>query len=230
MKFVKVIIDGKEYYEKVEKVVKNENTEEKASEEKKIPEPEIIDADIEDGEEPGWTEKFNREAYDFFEKVGAGAKDLGEKIVSGAKDLGGKIKNGTERLFNKDKSEDPNSTEAKLLRLLPYMSKEDAHGVAVKLIENDKSLKNLDISTIMTFLTPEDCDAVFLRCIELDNRDYDIAKAIPHVSKAALSTMVDNYIAGKYPELDIDELYPFLSDSDIKRIFYHIIENDKKES
>ncbi len=228
MKFVKVIIDGKEYYQKVEETVPEAESAEQPEGELDT-EPEIIDAVIEDGEEPNWTEKFNREAYDFFEKVGTGAKDLGEKIVAGAKDLGEKIKMGTERLFNKDKSCDPTSTEAKLLRLLPYMSKEEAHGVAVKLLANDKSLKNLDIATIMPFLSSEDCDAVFVRCIELGNESYDIAKATPFVSEACLSAVVDSYIAGKYPELDIDSLYPFLKDSDIKKIFYHILESDNKK-
>jgi hypothetical protein len=38
-----------------------------------------------------------------------------------------------------------------------------------------------------------------------------------------LTKIVDNYIDGKYPDLVIDDLYPFLCDADIKRIFYHIL-------
>ncbi|MBQ9071320.1 MAG: hypothetical protein IJY23_08255 [Clostridia bacterium] len=235
MKFVKVIIDGKEYYQKIEEkdIIDESEVENKKSKEN---EPEIIDAEIENAEELSGSEKFKKDTQEFFEKVGNGAKDLGarivdgaknlgEKISVGAKDLGAKIKEGTERLFNKDKSIDPDSTEAKLLRLLPYMSKKDAHSVCEKLLANDETLKNLDIATIMPFLDKEDCDAIFVKCVEVNNTNYDLATAIPFVSAKCLSRVVDNYIAGEYPELDIDSLYPFLSDADIKRIFYHIIGN-----
>ena len=219
MKFIKVIIDGKEYYQRIddaEEIIIEEDEGEK-------PEPEVVDAKIEDGEEPTAGEKFKRDTQEFFEKVGNGAKDLGQKIADGAKALGAKIKEGTERLFNKDKSLDPNSTEAKLLRLLPYMSKEDAHGVCEKLLANDEALKNLDIATVMPFISGEDCDAIFVKCVRLGNKKYDLAKAIPYISKDCLSGIVDGYIKGEYPNLDIDSLYPFLSDADIKKIFYHIV-------
>lgn len=232
MKFIKVIIDGKEYYQKFDE---NDIIEDTSFDEKRESiESEVVDAKIENEQEPTGTEKIKKDTQEFFAKVGNGAKDLGIKIKDGAKVVGekftvaakgieDKIREGTDRLFNKDKSIDPNSTEARLLRLLPYMSKEDAHNVAEKLLESDDALKNLDIATIMPFLSSEDCDRIFLKCVSVNNTNYDLAKAMPYVSADCLTKVVDNYIAGKYPELDIDSLYPFLSDSDIKRIFYHII-------
>lgn len=218
MKFVKVIIDGKEYY----RMVDDENTSAESKEEK-----EYVDADIEQGEEPKCGEKFLRDTQEFFEKVGSGAKEFGEKIVAGAKDLGERIKSGTERLFAKDKTLDPNSTEAKLLRLLPYMSAEEAHKVCEKILANDASFKKLDMSTVMPFLSAEDCDTLFVKAIETD-KDCDLATATPYVSAKCLSEVVDAYINGKYPSLDIDSLYPFLADAEIKKLFYHII-GDKKD-
>ncbi len=237
MKFIKVIIDGKEYYQRVDDIEEIAVEENKESDS----EPEIVDAKIEEGEEVKGAEKFKRDTKEFFERVGNGAKDLGqkiadgakvigEKITVGAKDLGAKIKEGTERLFNKDKSGDPESTESKLLRILPYMSKEDTHEVCLKLLEKEDALADVNISTIMPFLSSEDCDTVFKRCIEINNKNYELATAIPYVSASCLTEIVDNYIAGKYPELVIDELYPFLSDGDIKRLFYHIIKNEDKKT
>ena len=216
MKFVKVTIDGKEYYRKVDD---NEEIGTDAAEEQN---GEFVDAEIEQGEEPTGSEKFWRDTQEFFEKVGTGAREFGEKIAAGAKDLGDKIKNGTERVFAKDRSRDPDSTEAKLLRLLPYMSKEEAHKVAEKLMANDESLKNLDVPTVMPFLTVDDCDAIFVKAIEL-GRALDLAACVPYISAACLSNVIDGYIAGKYPKLDVDSLYPFLADEEIKKLFYHII-------
>lgn len=216
MKFVKVTIDGKEYYRKVE----DDETQVGAAPDAE--DGEFIDAEIEQGEEPTGSEKFWRDTQEFFEKVGTGAREFGEKIAAGAKDLGDKIKNGTERVFTKDKSRDPNSTEAKLLRLLPYMSKEEAHKVAEKLLANDETLKKLDVPTVMPFLTVDDCDAIFVKAIEL-GRELDLAACVPYVSTSCITGVIDAYIEGKYPELDVDSLYPFLADEEIKKLFYHII-------
>ena len=52
MKFIKVTIDGKEYYERID---------DDATVGDKTQEPEVIDAEIEDGEELSGTEKFMRD-------------------------------------------------------------------------------------------------------------------------------------------------------------------------
>ena len=162
-------------------------------------------------------------------KIATSTKDIGSKIAVGAKDLGKKIKNESERIFKKDKSVDPNSTEAKLLRLLPYMSKKETHEVALKLLENDETVKCLDMSTVMPFLSTDDCDALFVRGIEVGKDAASLAAAAHFVSRDCLHTVVDDYIDGKYPTLDIDSLYPCLADSDIKKIFYHILKTENND-
>ena len=231
MKLEKVIIDGKEYYREIkdEQIVVDDLTTEVTAENE--PETENLN---ETEEEYTEDKKEKRDAQIFFEKVGKGARDVGVKIFDGAKkignritvgakDLGVKMKEGTERLFNRDKSDNPNSTEAKLLRLLPYMSEEDAHELCKKLLASDEMLKKINVAEIMPFASKEDCDALFLKCIVLTDGKSDIAKAVPYVSKTCLSLVVDDYISGRYPDLDMDALYPFLSDEEIKKIFYHII-------
>ncbi len=178
--------------------------------------------------------KIKKDTQEFFERFGSGAKDFGVKIVDGAKvlgnrisvgakDLGAKIKEGTERLFNKDKSVDPNSTEAKLLRLLPYMTHEDTHEFCEKILESDEAMSKINVAEIMPFVSSEDCDALFLKSIELDGENCDIAKAVPYVSSACLTAVVDGYIKGEYPDLNIDLFYPFLADAEIKKIFYFFL-------
>ena len=221
MKLEKVIIDGKEYYREIK-------------DEEFVEVPETNKEEIDTETETQSDKKEKRDVQVFFEKVGKGAKDvgvkmfdgakkIGNKITVGAKDLGARMREGTERLFNRDKSGDPNSTEAKLLRLLPYMSEEDAHEFCKKLIASDEMIKKVNIADIMPFVSKDDCDALFLKCIIITDGKSDIAKAVPYVSKSCLAVVVDDYINGKYPDLDMDSLYPFLSDEEIKKIFYHII-------
>ena len=219
MKFVKVTIDGKEYYRKVD---------ETSDADARCDEGEFIEAEIEQGEEPTGGEKFWRDTQEFFGKVGTGAREFGEKIASGAKDIGDKIKCGTEKMFSKDRSRDPDSMEAKLLKLLPYMSAEDAHKVAERIMANDDAMKNLEIHTVMPFLTSDDCDALFVRTLEL-GKACDLSACISYVSAECVADVVDAYIEGKYPKLDIDLLYPHLADAEIKKLFYHIIGAESAE-
>lgn len=234
MKFVKTVIDGKEYYRMLdEEEIKTEDTAE--NKESEASEETIVEGEVVDGEEGevNYTEKLN----EFFEQAGenmrelgekikVGAKDLGEKIKVGAKDFSRKVKDGTERIF-KDKSTDPASTAAQLLRLLPYMDAESVHEICEKLLASDETLKNLDVAAVLPFFSVSDCDALFLQCVLAGNKNYEMEKVAPYVSRECLTKIVDNYLAGKCRKLDIDTLYPYLPSEEIKRIFYNIINNGK---
>ncbi len=225
MKYRKVIIDGKEYLEIIDEDKKDDT---------EAPEGETLECDIDDAGEPTSGEKFKRDAQEFFTKVGEGARDIGVKIGTGAKrfgvkvardvkDAGRKIKEGAERLFAKDKTSDPDSKESRLIRLLPYMSKSETHEVAELILADDEVLKGVDLSAVLPFLSKEDSGRLFLRAVELDKKSLDIGMIVQYIDKGLLTEIVDGYLEGKYPKLDIDSLYPFLSDEDIKRIFFHIV-------
>ena len=104
------------------------------------------------------------------------------------------------------------------------MSKKDAHKLCKEIIASDDMLKKINVAEIMPFVSKSDCDELFLRCIENSDYSCDIARAVPYVSKKCLARVVDDYISGKYPSLDMDSIYPFLSDDEIKKIFYHILD------
>jgi hypothetical protein len=213
MKFIKVVIDGKEYYERVE----NEDT--CAAEENE----DFIDVEIGEAQEPSKREKFRRDTEEFFDKFGAGARELGEKFVVGARELGEKIKVGTERLFSTDKSEDPESREAKLIKILPYLSAEEAHNVCLEIMADEKLLSELEIASIMPSLATEDCDTLFIRALEIGMDEDLLVPAVKYISQACADKVTDDYISGKYPSLNMDKFYPHLSDENIKKLFYHII-------
>ena len=211
MKLKKVIINGEEYYKVCDGIPEN-----KKRVKVEFSADEVI---IED-------KSFKKSSAEFIEKFNAGAKTFGNKIATGAKDLGQKIKAQSEKLFGKDKTLDENSKEAKLIRLLPYMNKREIHELAQKILISDDTVKSLDLIAIMPFLTEEDADRLFVNSVRVGNTAYDFAKIIPYVSKRCISEVVDGYVDGEYQSLDIDKLYPFLSDEDIKRLFYHILNGE----
>ncbi len=220
MRYKKVIIDGKEYLEII-------------NDDENNAEGETVNADLEDDRELSGSERFKRDAGEFFAKVGEGAKNIGIKIGVGAKsfgtrvardakEAGRKIKEGAERLFAKDKTLDPESKEARLIKLLPFMAKDEVKEVAEKIISDDATLRTISLSLVMPYFEREYCNMIFKRCIELERDNLDIPELMQYVDSSVLSEIVDEYLEGKHPKLAIDELYPFLPDEDIKRIFYHI--------
>ncbi len=222
MKYKKVIIDVKEYLELIDESADNQPHE-----------VEVVDSEVKESEPLSGGEKFKRDAQEFFARVGEGARDIGQKIGAGAKsfgekvardvkDAGRKIKEGAERLFAKDRTSDPDSKESRLIRLLPYMGKDETHEVARMILEDDELIREVDMSCVLPFLSKDDCGAIFLRAIEVAG-GADLGMIAQYVDEQVLSGVVDSYLAGELDGLDVDALYPFLADKDIKKIFLHIV-------
>ncbi len=107
----------------------------------------------------------------------------------------------------------------KLLRMLPFLGEEDIHALLEKILASDQAVQGLDLSAIMPFLEEEDCDRLFLRSLETGGEvTMDI---VPFVSESCLGTVIDAYIGGKYPNLNVDSLYPFLDSDSLKKLLQH---------
>lgn len=119
-----------------------------------------------------------------------------------------------------------NSKANKLLKVLPFMEEEDIHEIVNKMLENDESFKDVRIESFLPFLSEEDCDKIFMKALEDGNYNFEPSSIAPFVSEEALSKVVDLYVKGEFNKCNIENLYPFLSSEDIKRIFIYIIDNE----
>ena len=114
----------------------------------------------------------------------------------------------------------------RLVKILPFMDEEDVHEIVDKILLDDPDFKGVNVVAIMPFLDDEDCDKIFLKKLQEDD---DVAlELINFVSEECLSYLVDAYINGKYPDLDVDKLYPFLDGDDVKKLFYFELKKSKK--
>lgn len=77
---------------------------------------------------------------------------------------------------------------------------------------------------IFPFLDKKDCDKLFMQFV-IEGKDckYPIVALAPFVSQECLSKLVDEYLNGKYQDVEMSTLYPFLDKKDVKRVFNHII-------
>ena len=204
MKFVRVNFFGKEYYKKVDDDYQK---------------GEYIELEPVASAEPDAISR----AKEFFGRVGDGVKDLTSKLTDSVKDIGSRMKNGT--LFEKEPT-----TEEKLLALLPYMDQKSKREVCERLLAGDEQLSKIDLGAFLPFFSKEDCDALFLASIRSGNMRYRMEAVAPYVTKKCYRELVDQYLRGELAWLNVDELYPYLAESDIKRIFHHIVDNKPKSA
>jgi hypothetical protein len=120
-----------------------------------------------------------------------------------------------------NRTNDPQT--AKLLRILPFMDEADIHEVIDKYLHDDPSFAKLNLTALMPFLSKEDCDAVFTKVLVTKELWHFIVSLAPFVSDEALSKLVDRYLEGEFPDLNLDNLYPFLNSKDIKRLFHSLM-------
>ena len=152
------------------------------------------------------------------------SKRIGKSVNDAMKDLGNCMKNiGKSISSYKDVTFKGNSKANKLLSVLPFLDSEDIHELVQDLLNGEESLKDINVVSFLPFLSSNDCDALFIRSLEDGNNKYKPEDIAPFVSKECLSTVVDKYLNGEIKDFKVERLYPYLSSSDIKKVFKKIL-------
>lgn len=119
-----------------------------------------------------------------------------------------------------DFTNERNSKTKTLVALLPYLEEEELNEIADMIINNHEDMKGLKLATIFPFLSTEKCDEIFLAKMTSLNQG-ELSSIVPFVSQKVLSSLVDEYIKGNVSKVNMNAIYPFLSQEDIKRIFFY---------
>lgn len=159
-------------------------------------------------------------------ELAGSAEEMAVKISSRIEDKFSDF-NPDYTFYKKEKTKTSSKT-AKLLNVLPFLDESDCHELIQQMLDGKESLKDISLSAVLPFLSEEDCDALFLKAVKDGNWQFSLSEVAPFVSDACLSNIVDLYIEGKFPEEEMDTLYPYLSSRDIKRVFQYIV-NKKEE-
>ena len=102
-------------------------------------------------------------------------------------------------------------------KMLPFLDDEDLEELASEILDSDENeFKGVTINEVLPFLDDEIVDRMFFKAIS-NNKEYK--KFLPFVSEEALHTLVVKYFNDEIENIDIDEIYPFLDEDDIKYIF-----------
>lgn len=211
----KILVNGTEVYQPVSK--------EEAAECVKNKEKLIFTSEDEEEEFYEKLEQQEEEGDEITEEI----NDLflsGKFKEKSPEEIANHISEKIEQKFNsKGIPKEKNRKIAKLINMLPFMEDEDIHELVEGVLKQEDSLKDISITELLPFMSREDCDAIFLKSLEEENYNFKPSSIAPFVSDECLSKVVDLYIEGKFATDDMDDLYPFLSSKDIKRLFKHIM-------
>ncbi len=139
------------------------------------------------------------------------------------KEFGDMISDAFRKVFNKDDSSNPNSRTNKLLKILPFLSKEEKKEIVKEILSDSEYFEGIKLVVIMPFLDDEDCDKIFMHQVKKDSKD--IQSLLPFVSEELLEELVDKYVNGEI-EMNMDMLYPFLKVEEIKKIFFYELKQE----
>ena len=206
MRLKKYVINGEVFYKEIKDDDNVINVEEN----------EIVDEDEEDDQD-------EKEVDSSKKKDKRSFADKLDKAIKNA------VNSATDSINKFTSQFESNSSKKakKLAEIIPFLDDDELlHDLVLKIIDGDEEiLKKLDLKSILPLLPDEDCDLLFLKSLELKGKIS--TECLPFVSEDCLSKFIDAYIDGQYQDVDINQIYPFLSDVDIKRLFLY--ELNKKD-
>lgn len=132
-----------------------------------------------------------------------------------------------------------------LKRMIPFLDDEELELLVDKILESEEGIyknvtikdllpfldedliekafrtdlnKNKDVSFYFPFLDDEFYDDIVSKMLENKKIDDKFYSYLPYLSEEILSKIVDSYLKDEI-DLDINRVYPFVSDEDIRKIF-----------
>lgn len=111
-----------------------------------------------------------------------------------------------------------------LKKMLPFLGTEEIDLIAKKVLESEaEEWKGFCINDLFPFMSTAVIDKMFLETVEA-GKDY--GRFLPFISSRVMHEIVEDVITGKR-EMNLDAMYPFLSNEDMKKVFYYYL--DKEE-
>lgn len=133
-----------------------------------------------------------------------------------------------ERTVSKDLGWNSRNSHARvqtsmIYQMLPFMDNEELAWLTRQILEGKEEYASLSLVALMPFLSDEDCDAVFMKAVEQHQQLEDL---LPFVSDQCLHELVQQYMSGEAIGCDVNQLYPFLSNADLKELFHYELKKE----
>ena len=114
-----------------------------------------------------------------------------------------------------------------LTMILPFMNEKDVDDICSQVAENPELLSKVNMAAMYPFASEECIDKIFLAGITNGKTDN---AALPFVSDECLHRLVEDYLQNDSVEFEIDQLYPFLDEEDIRLLSKTYIKRHHKKT
>ena len=109
-----------------------------------------------------------------------------------------------------------------LKKMLPFLEEEEIDKVAGKVMESGaEEWKGLRLNDLFPFMSTETIDKMFLETVDAGK---SFSQFLPFISEEIMHEIVEEIVTRKR-EMNLDFMYPFMSDEDIKKVFYFYLDN-----
>lgn len=117
-------------------------------------------------------------------------------------------------------------TDIDIVPIAPFMDDESI-GKLLLAVSKDPSY-SVSLDALLPFADSDDIDESF---VDYARQGKDIKRWLPFVSDDAIHELVDAYVKGEINNIDIDAMYQFLDDEDIRKVFrYHMHHSDDQNN
>lgn len=110
---------------------------------------------------------------------------------------------------------------SKIMSILPFLSREQLSEIVNGYIDGTLEY-DINITCLFPFICREDCDKLFNKFLSDESLHSYVYKIIPFVSSNVLQEFVNEYVNGKYQNIDVKKIYPFLPNYSIKQLFDYL--------
>ena len=116
-----------------------------------------------------------------------------------------------------------NIRDLDIAQMLPFLEDEELNSIARQAINTEKNQGQVDIELlkkIVPFMETSEVDELLYELLE---KNIPIESFAPFASEYFFQTLVDMFLAGEADHVDMNKLYPFMSEKEIKRLFAAVI-------
>lgn len=111
--------------------------------------------------------------------------------------------------------------------MLPFLEEEEVNELAKRIMESENGKwKGVQMEAVLPFLDSGIVDELCRKCME-KGRDY--TEFLPFLSEEGMHEIVTDVIEGKLA-IELDAMYPFMDEKEIKRVFYFYLEKEEAEN
>ncbi len=112
-------------------------------------------------------------------------------------------------------------------QIISYIPREELEEFVDLYVSGKTNCDNVNMRKLAPYISREAIGKLFINAIE-KGEDIDIYSIIPFIGVRTLDKLVEGYVNGKYQNIDLNKIYPFLSKKSVTKLFTFLSKNKQE--